>query len=548
MTSRRRSLPRGVPDDHKAVCATPGTTLVACPLSVLERSGGLRAVDEARAELEAALVYVPAFQRLPDWQRRFVLDAFERETFTRGERVCVRGAACDAGRVVVEGAAEVTDGDSNAAGATIHLDRGAFFGDVALAVDVPREAKRHDATVVAVSRRLVVLALAWARIEPVAGCPGIRRGFSRAVEKRKRHAAERRLAAAAVRGDLTDRSQRSRGRSPKELPPEELGEAQDPFRGRMPDDVPGPLPWDPYAAPLGEPGGPVPTQMYPKGRVRKAKLAEALHRSLPFEGSDQRSVEKAVAEMREVRLRPGELLAEEGQTCWGICVLESGVLDLYHYDASSEALAADPGPETALHIARVGEGYVAGEICTLFNTVHDATMVAGPHGARLWGLSLFHYERAAGLRDQRGRRLNHAVFAPFETELTVFSSMEAIRLEHQMTAEERRRRGEPEVALAESHMERCLRGVPIAGTLLESIIRRAAPVHKLADLARTEENTALVATMRAVMAHRAAVEERQAEVREKAKKKAERDAEVERMREAGEVIEDEDGEEADDGG
>jgi CRP-like cAMP-binding protein len=107
-------------------------------------------------------------------------------------------------------------------------------------------------------------------------------------------------------------------------------------------------------------------------------------------------VEKAVAEMREVPLRPGDMLAEEGQTCWGMCVVESGTLDVFHYDASTEELANDPGPETALHLGEVGEGYITGEICTLFNTVHDATMIAGQRGCRLWGLSLFHYERAAG--------------------------------------------------------------------------------------------------------------------------------------------------------
>ena len=74
----------------------------------------------------------------------------------------------------------------------------------------------------------------------------------------------------------------------------------------------------------------------------------------------------------------------------------------------------------------LGEGYVSGEISTLFNTVHDATMIAGDRGCRLWGLSLFHYERAAGLRDERGRRRGHAVFTPFETELTAHRLHEAL--------------------------------------------------------------------------------------------------------------------------
>ena len=119
---------------------------------------------------------------------------------------------------------------------------------------------------------------------------------------------------------------------------------------------PSPLPWDPYAAPLGEPGGPAPTQLPPRGSRRKTNLGAVLARSLVFEGAGERSIEKAVQEMREVSLRPGDMLAEEGQACWGMCVVESGTLNLYHYDASSEELANDPGPETAIFLAGVGEG------------------------------------------------------------------------------------------------------------------------------------------------------------------------------------------------
>lgn len=114
---------------------------------------------------------------------------------------------------------------------------------------------------------------------------------------------------------------------------------------------PAALPWDPYAAPLGEPGGPTPTQMAPKGSLRRSKLSEALRQSLVFEGADEESRAMAVAEMREIRLYPGEMLAEEGQACWGVCVVESGTLDVFHYDASTEELAGNPGPETALHQA-----------------------------------------------------------------------------------------------------------------------------------------------------------------------------------------------------
>jgi hypothetical protein len=69
---------------------------------------------------------------------------------------------------------------------------------------------------------------------------------------------------------------------------------------------------------------------------------DALRHSLVFEGAEELAVNAAVAELREVRLEPGDMLAEEGQTCWGMCVLESGTLDLFHYDASTEVIR----PET----------------------------------------------------------------------------------------------------------------------------------------------------------------------------------------------------------
>ena len=62
--------------------------------------------------------------------------------------------------------------------------------------------------------------------------------------------------------------------------------------------------------------------------------------------------------------------------------------DLYQYDESTEEMANNPGPDTAKHLAQVGEGYISGEIPMLFQTVHDATMVAGARGCRLWHGSL----------------------------------------------------------------------------------------------------------------------------------------------------------------
>lgn len=158
--------------------------------------------------------------------------------------------------------------------------------------------------------------------------------------------------------------------------------------------------------------------------------------------------------------------------------------------------------------AEVGEGHVTGEICTLFNTVHDATLVAGVRGCRLWGLSRVRYERVSGVGAERGRRRGLAAFTPFEAELPVFSSMEAARLEHQLAAAERRRSGQPPVELTESHVERCLRAVPVRGTLLERIIRRASPCHRLAELEEKQKAASLIAVMNEVVQQRAVREAR----------------------------------------
>ena len=45
---------------------------------------------------------------------------------------------------------------------------------------------------------------------------------------------------------------------------------------------------------------------------------------MPFEGATDATLDKAIAEIRELTLMRGDLLAEEGGECWGVCVLERG--------------------------------------------------------------------------------------------------------------------------------------------------------------------------------------------------------------------------------
>ena len=267
-------LHNGCPADHKVVCAVPGTSLLSCPFSVLERSGGLRLVDEARAELEAMLVYVPCFNRLKEeWLRLFVCDLFTVEMHEERRFVCREGGECDALYVVTQGSvrAAVTDPDGGEREIAMH-EKGAYFNDLALASDWDaRKIKRCEATAQVRSRRAVCLALRWERFKHVAGHPGVKPAFSSAATTRLRATAEGNLTARAMLGNMTNRSYRSNATSVEEDLPEDLG-------------PPPPLPWDPYAAPLGEPGGPAPTQLGPKGARRKAEIVEALRRSLVFEG------------------------------------------------------------------------------------------------------------------------------------------------------------------------------------------------------------------------------------------------------------------------
>ena len=90
-------------------------------------------------------------------------------------------------------------------------------------------------------------------------------------------------------------------------------------------------------------------------------------------------------------------------------------------------------------------------------------------------------ERLWGVRDERWRLKENARFAAFPRELPVFRALERVRLEHQKRALERAKAGLPPLARTASAAELCLRALPhgLGGTLLESVISRASPVHRL---------------------------------------------------------------------
>lgn len=207
-------------------------------------------------------------------------------------------------------------------------------------------------------------------------------------------------------------------------------------------------------------------------------------------------------------------------------MVESGALDLWR--------AERPGaPPT--HLGRLGRGYVHGEIPSVFGVPARADAIAasgrdsGPGssdvGCRLWGISAGHLERATGVRDERGRRREHAAFVPFPSELAAFDALEATRLEHQAANLARAAAGEPEVRDEDERgrprtaMERCMRALPdsVGGTLLERIVKMRTPAHGR----EAEEERRRVERTRAAMREAADARWR-AEERERASR--ERDA------------------------
>ena len=137
-------------------------------------------------------------------------------------------------------------------------------------------------------------------------------------------------------------------------------------------------------------------------------------------------------------------------------------------------------------------------------------------------------ERLWGKRDERWRVKENALFAPFPRELPAFRAMERVRLEHQKRALERAKAGLPPLARTASSAELCLRALPhgLGGTLLESVISRASPVHRLEAWRVNEAIERTNAFIEDVRLAREAREERDRIQRERAARRAERDAEV----------------------
>ena len=541
------SLP-GVPDDAEIVVATPGVRVHACALDRLRAGEHLRVVDEAYAELrETALAYVPAFRALEKtedgaWTARLVADLFETEEHAPRAIVSRAGDAEDALRVVVRGEVFATvpvpvpvpvrDANGREKMERHRHGVGDHWGDVALATDAPAAARVSRARAVAGREGATTLALRRRRIETILAGAGAKSPLERAFRRARLdlglgpHPNDD-SSSSSSRDVRTDAETGATARDDEKRRDEKLVAT-------------GAFSPPPPPPPPGHPGGPVPDlDSKPKGSRRKAELRAALARSLVFEGASDALLDKTVAQFVEIRLRPGETLCRRGDAPWGLCVVESGALDLWR--------AERPGaPPT--HLGRLGRGYVHGEIPSVFGVPARADAIAasgrdsGPGssdvGCRLWGISAGHLERATGVRDERGRRREHAAFVPFPSELAAFDALEATRLEHQAANLARAAAGEPEVRDEDERgrprtaMERCMRALPesVGGTLLERIVKMRTPAHGR----EAEEERRRVERTRAAMREAADARWR-AEERERASR--ERDA-ARRAREEEEEEED----------
>ena len=574
------------PGGARAVAGGKGLRLLTVPMSIVRRNGAAAVMETCRRETMELIRTVPWLAWIePAWVTGFVIDSFVLER--RGDPPDARyipvnadgssgaspsgldvplvraGEALRTMRVVTEGAVTgAGNGGVVAAGGVFHeislADAHVVFtdgdgkngdgkngdGDGKNGDGKNGDGENGDGDGVSAgrlsSRGWTAVTDAVARIAPTE-CIAMRLDRLREHAARSAYVArslERHEKARALRASLFDRVDRSDAAArPDEVITDEdlvaMGILADP-------DADGDAPWRAGACPVGTPGGPVPDpSSAPRGSVRREKIRSALKDSLAFEGAEYATLDKAIAEMRELSLRRGDLLAEEGGECWGLCVLERGELSLYRSRADPHRDRSATGVYHEL-VGRVGRGYVAGEIPTMFNTPNDATVVAagtadetststtGGGETRLWGLSRAQCERLWGTRDERWRLKENARFAPFPRELPAFRAMERARLEHQKRALERAKAGLPPLARTASNAELCLRALPhgLGGTLLESVISRASPVHRLEAWRVNEAIERTNAFIEDVRVAREAREERDRIQRERMQRRAERDAEV----------------------
>ena len=543
------------PGGARAVAGGKGLRLLTVPMSIVERNGAAAVIETCRRETMELIRAVPWLAWIePAWVTGFVVDSFvlERRGDPPDARYAVSangspnggappgldvplvraGEALRTMRVVTEGAVTgAGNGGVVAAGGVFHeislADAHAGFahspdGEDGGDGDVVSEARLSP-------RGWTAVTDAVARIAPTE-CIAMSFERLRAHAARSAYVArslERHERAKALRASLLDRVARSDEVITDEVITDEdlvvMGILADP-------DADGHVPWRIGACPVGTPGGPVPDpSSAPRGGVRREKIRAAMRESIAFEGAEDATLDKAIAEMRELSLRRGDLLADEGGECWGLCVVERGELSLYRSTPDPYRDKSATGAYQEL-VGRVGRGYVAGEIPVMFNTPNDATVVATSTAdddehttTRLWGLSRAQCERLWGVRDERWRLKENARFAPFPRELPAFRALERVRLEHQKRALERAKAGLPPLARTASAVELCLRALPhgLGGTLLESVVSCASPVHRLEASRVNEAIERTNAFIEDVRLAREAREERDRIQRERAARRAE---------------------------
>ena len=543
------------PGGARAVAGGKGLRLLTVPMSIVERNGAAAVIETCRRETMELIRAVPWLAWIePAWVTGFVVDSFVLER--RGDPPDARYAVSANGSpnggappgldVPLVRAGEalrtmrvVTEGAVTGAGNGGVVTAGGVFHEISLAdahagfAHSPDGEDGGDGDVVSEAR---LSPRGWTAVTDAVARIAPTECIAMSFERLRAHAArsayvarslERHERAKALRASLLDRVARSDEVITDEVITDEdlvvMGILADP-------DADGHVPWRIGACPVGTPGGPVPDpSSAPRGGVRREKIRAAMRESIAFEGAEDATLDKAIAEMRELSLRRGDLLADEGGECWGLCVVERGELSLYRSTPDPYRDKSATGAYQEL-VGRVGRGYVAGEIPVMFNTPNDATVVATSTAdddehttTRLWGLSRAQCERLWGVRDERWRLKENARFAPFPRELPAFRALERVRLEHQKRALERAKAGLPPLARTASAVELCLRALPhgLGGTLLESVISRASPVHRLEASRVNEAIERTNAFIEDVRLAREAREERDRIQRERAARRAE---------------------------
>mmetsp|Transcript_24493 Transcript_24493/g.83731 ORF Transcript_24493/g.83731 Transcript_24493/m.83731 type:complete len:659 (+) Transcript_24493:279-2255(+) len=347
---------------------------------------------------EELLSAVPLFSMLLPWERAFIADSLRTQEVHVGELVFCAGDPGDAFYVVEHGQLDALVRTASGEERVVaKYGRGGFFGELALLSDGPRKATLQARTQSRLARmdkvrfnqlsdgvrqRIGAQADQYVKLKAQDTTKAGGQALSGFEEASLMHGSneiksgqdERNVAVSSWQQNIAMPSLASyAARTPSEML-EESGTSD---------------------SPLPSPGH-IPKGPPPRGKVRKARLVQALSQSIAFRGVSESALRQEVEYMEETIIAPGETLIQAGEEGDYMYVLEAGELDVLQRPSQG-------GSPRAVH--RVESGKVVGELALMYHCKRDATVVACARGAKVWALPAYCFERAAGHRVRQQRAL-----------------------------------------------------------------------------------------------------------------------------------------------